>query len=133
MPEGQKLLQDTATSINGVPREPSQTSFFPIGHISLDPRDKEAEKLNLDMPNTGVYWIKTFFVLQSMQSQGIGRAAMDEVESMAVTEPLWAQTLMLDTVTKDDQMREDFAKAAYGAVPKVRSLAFCLVKRTYNK
>lgn len=129
MPEGQKMLHDTATSINGVPREPSQASFFPIGHISLDPRDKEAEKINLDMPTTGVYWIKTFFVLQSMQNQGIGRAAMDEVESIAVTEPLWAKTLMLDTITKDDQMREEFAKAAYGTIPKVRTLTFRLVKR----
>lgn len=103
-----------------MPREPSQAAFVPVGHISLDSRDKDAEKLGLDIPAEGVYWIKTFFVLQSLQSRGIGRAAMDEAESMAVREPLWAKTLMLDTIQKDDQMREDYAKVTYGAVPKVR-------------
>jgi hypothetical protein len=38
-----------------------------------------------------------------MLHSGIGRAAMDEVEAMAVREPLLAKTLMLDTVQKDDQ------------------------------
>jgi hypothetical protein len=33
---------------------------------------------------------------------------MDEVEAMAVREPLLAKTLMLDTVQKDDQKREEF-------------------------
>lgn len=103
-------------------REPSQATFVPIGHISLDSKNKDAERLDLDIPKEGVFWIKTFFVLQSLQSRGIGRAAMDEVESMAVREPLWARTLMLDTVQKEDQMREDFAKATYGVVPKVRFL-----------
>lgn len=115
------MLHDTATSINGVPREPSQAAVIPIGHISLDSKNKEAEQLGLDIPAEGVFWIKTFFVVQSVQSQGIGRAAMDEIESMAVREPLWARTLMLDTVQRDDQIREDFAKATYGAVPKVKS------------
>lgn len=118
--QGQQKLQDTAVAINGVARVPSQTSFFPIGHISLDSKNKDVENISLDIPSTGVYWIKTFFVLQSLQSRGVGRAAMDEVESMAVTEPLWAKTLMLDTIVKDDQVREDFAKATYGTVPKVR-------------
>lgn len=44
---------------------------------------------------------------------------MDEVESMAVREPLLAKILMLDTVQKDDQKREDFAKVTYGGIPKV--------------
>jgi hypothetical protein len=47
---------------------------------------------------------------------------MDEVESMAVREPLQAKTLMLDTVQKDDQKREEFAIATYGGVPKVSEL-----------
>lgn len=44
---------------------------------------------------------------------------MDEVESMAVREPLLAKILMLDTVQKDDQKREDFAKVTYGGISKV--------------
>lgn len=104
---------------------------MPIGHISLDSKNKDAERLDLDIPTEGVFWIKTFFVRQSLQSRGIGRAAMDEVESMAIREPLWARTLMLDTIQRDDQMREDFAKATYGTVPKVRAFMSCLYLDSY--
>ncbi|KAJ5183704.1 hypothetical protein N7492_001320 [Penicillium capsulatum] len=117
--QGNGELQDTATSINAVAREPSQQSFVPIGHISLDSKNADASKLDLDLPQRGVYWVKTFFVSHSFQSQGIGRAAMDEVETMAVQEPLCAQTLMLDTVQKDDQRREDFSAVFYGDPPKI--------------
>jgi GNAT superfamily N-acetyltransferase len=102
-----------------VPRQPSQESFIPIGHISLDSKNPEAESIDLDIPSDGVYWIKTFFVLHSLQGNGVGRAAMDEMEDMAVREPLLAKTLMLDTVERSDQLREDFAKATFGDVPKV--------------
>lgn len=44
---------------------------------------------------------------------------MDEVENMAIQEPLFAKILMIDTVQNDDQKREDFAKATYGRIPKV--------------
>ena len=44
---------------------------------------------------------------------------MDEVESLAAREPLNAKCLVLDTVHRDDQLKEDFAKAFWGAVPKV--------------
>jgi GNAT superfamily N-acetyltransferase len=114
-----EMLEDTATTINTVPRQPTKEKFIPIGHISLDPKNPEAENIGLDIPSEDVFWIKTFYVKQSIQGQGIGRAAMDEVEAMAATEPLLAKTLMLDTVQKDDQKREDFAKAFFGAVPKV--------------
>ncbi|KAJ5937660.1 hypothetical protein N7454_004002 [Penicillium verhagenii] len=76
-------LIDTAASINAVPRQPSQTQFLPIGHISLDSKNEESAHIDLDIPSTGVFWIKSFFVQQSVQGKGTGRAAMDEVESMA--------------------------------------------------
>jgi GNAT superfamily N-acetyltransferase len=115
-------LQDTATAINTVPRQPTEESFIPIGHISLDSKNVEAEHIDLDLPSKNVFWIKTFYIRQHIQGQGIGRAAMDEVESMAVREPLQAKTLMLDTVQKDDQKREEFANATYGGIPKVSEL-----------
>ncbi|KAJ5719844.1 hypothetical protein N7493_006722 [Penicillium malachiteum] len=114
-----ETIQDTATSINAVAREPSQAVFTPIGHISLDSVNPEAKGVELGIPSSGAFWIKTFYVTQCLQSQGIGRAAMDQVEEMAIREPLNAKTLLLDTVEKDDQMREDFAIISYGAVPKV--------------
>jgi GNAT superfamily N-acetyltransferase len=115
----QETLEDTATTIYAVPRQPTKERFVPIGHISLDAKDPESEKIDLDIPSEGVFWIKTFYVSQSVQGQGIGRAAMDEVEAMAVREPLSAKILMLDTVQKDDQKREEFAIATFGSVPKV--------------
>ncbi|KAJ5294150.1 hypothetical protein N7508_008971 [Penicillium antarcticum] len=111
-------IQDTATTINAVARQPTKESFIPIGHISLDSKNVEAEHLDLDLPSGNIFWIKTFYIRQHIQGQGIGRAAMDEVESMAVREPLNARILMLDTVQKDDQKREEFANATYGGIPK---------------
>jgi hypothetical protein len=119
--EKSEKLIDTASSINAVPREPTKIEFIPIGHISLDSKNEEAEKVDLEIPTEGVFWIKTFFVLHSLQGKGVGRAAMDEVEDMAVREPLWAKTLMLDTVERGDQLREEFAKATFGNIPKVRA------------
>ncbi|KAJ5201749.1 uncharacterized protein N7498_006412 [Penicillium cinerascens] len=117
--ESEEVLHDTADSVHGVAREPSQVAFVPIGHISLDSKNKDAEMVGLEIPSEGVFWIKSFFILQSLQGQGIGRAAMDAVELMAAREPLWAQSLMLDTVTGEHQMREDFATSTYGAIPKI--------------
>ncbi|KAJ5514050.1 hypothetical protein N7463_003602 [Penicillium fimorum] len=118
-PKKDEKLQDTATTINAVPRKPTNESFIPIGHISLDSKNPDAEHIEFDLPSENIFWIKTFYVRQSIQGQGIGRAAMDEVEAIAVREPLLAKILMLDTVQKDDQKREEFANATYGGVPKV--------------
>ena len=83
-----------------------------------------AEHLDLSLPNTGAIWIKTLYISNALQSSGLGRAAMDAIEAMATEEPICARTLMLDAVCKEDQMREDFARAFYGYVPKVSSF-FC--------
>lgn len=115
----EEALYDTAESINGAGREASRMAFTPIGHISLDSKNKDAESLGIDIPSERVFWIKSFFILQSFQGEGIGRAAMDEAEGIATREPLWARTLMLDTVTTKHQLREDFAMSTYGSVPKV--------------
>lgn len=112
-------LSDTAQSINAVPRRASHQAFIPIGHISIDSLNPEANHLNLGIPLSGVFWIKTFYVSHTVQGQGIGRAAMDEAEKIAAREPLNAQTLMLDTVERNDQVREEFALATYGSLPKV--------------
>jgi GNAT superfamily N-acetyltransferase len=102
-----------------VTREATQKEFVPIGHISLDSRNPGVEKVGVAGSAPGLFWIKTFFVSGAFQSKGIGRAAMDEVESMAVREPLRATVLMLDVIPGEDQMREEFALATYGCIPKV--------------
>ncbi|KAB8279105.1 hypothetical protein BDV30DRAFT_232984 [Aspergillus minisclerotigenes] len=97
---------------------PTQADFIPIGHISLDSKNKKAEKLDLDISSDNVFWIKSFFILHNLQGKGIGGATMNEIERIATQEPLCAKTLMLDTVERGDQLREEFAKATYGGVPK---------------
>ncbi|OJD33314.1 acyl-n-acyltransferase [Diplodia corticola] len=103
-PKEKDALRDTGASIRGVPRTPSMADIHPIGHISLDQGNSDAADLNLDLPDSGVYWIKNFYISNVLQSGGVGRAAMDMIEAMAVEEPLCAKTLALDTVHVDDQV-----------------------------
>lgn len=114
-------LVDTSSSINGKPVNQSGAQFQPVGHISLDPENVSAKDLELDLPVSGCYWITTFYISTVLQSQGLGSAAMTEVESMASLEPLCAKTLMLDTVLGQDQKREIIANAFWGGIPKVRA------------
>lgn len=98
-----------------MPRAASNRRFIPVGHISLDAgKTSDASQLGIDLPSEGVFWISTFFVTRALQSKGIGRAAMDEIEAMATREPLRARTLMLNTVEKEAQL--DVAEAFF---PKV--------------
>ncbi|PIG87651.1 glucosamine--fructose-6-phosphate aminotransferase [Aspergillus arachidicola] len=117
--EEREELIDTAVSIYAATRQPTQADFIPIGHISLDSKNKKAEKLDLDIPSENVFWIKSFFILHNLQGKGIGGATMNEIERIAIREPLCAKTLMLDTVERGDQLREEFAKATYGGIPKI--------------
>ncbi|PYH98441.1 hypothetical protein BO71DRAFT_344891 [Aspergillus ellipticus CBS 707.79] len=103
----QVALQDTSSSIRGVARTASQASFYPIGHISLDSVNADIEGIDLDLPGEGVYWVKTFYVSRALQSKGLGRAAMDIAESMAIEEPLCATILALDTRHRDTQIEEE--------------------------
>ncbi|KAF4975581.1 hypothetical protein FZEAL_7653 [Fusarium zealandicum] len=116
-PKEKDPLTDTAHSVGGSPRKATQAAIFPVGHISLDTGNAVAGHLNLDLPTRGVYWIKTFYVSKALQSKGIGRAAMDTVESMAVNEPLYAKTLALDTIHKEDSRRQ--VLEATGQLPKM--------------
>lgn len=72
--------------------------IHPVGHISLDDDNLDAKHLGLDLPVEGTYWIKSFFVSKAMQGKGVGRVAMDHIETMAVDEPLCAKILVLDTM-----------------------------------
>lgn len=78
-----------------------------------------ADKVNLDIPKDGLYWIKSFYIEHAFRSQGVGRAAMDIVESMAASEPLCARTLGLDTVST--QTYYNLAESKGEERPKVGS------------
>ncbi|KAF7716585.1 Uncharacterized protein PECH_004394 [Penicillium ucsense] len=111
-------LRDTAQSLKGVSRQPTHVKFQPVGHISLDSDNPGVERVGVTSSAPGMFWIKTFFVSKTVQSRGVGRAAMDELELMATSAPLSARVLVLDVVPGEDQMREDFALATYGTLPK---------------
>lgn len=101
-------LADSAISLGGGPRSPTQYRFSPIGHISLDSVNSDPE---LGDKSKGLYSINTFYISRALQSSGIGRAAMDEIEAMTQREPLNAKTLALLTVANDFPGRDEKLKA----------------------
>lgn len=125
LPQEKEPLYDTATSIRAVSRTPPGTSFHPVGHISLDADNPPTRRLHLPIPEDNLYWIKSLFVSYALQGAGIGRAAMDEVEASAARAPLCARVLMLDTVAKEDQHREEFLAQLPGKPPAVSSADRC--------
>ncbi|KAI5464258.1 hypothetical protein BGZ63DRAFT_148780 [Mariannaea sp. PMI_226] len=117
LPKDAKTLRDTDLHLRGTLRTPSQQLFYPIGHISLDAYNPGADKVGVKIEDRRVYWIKTFYIQHVFRSKGIGRAAMDIVESMAVAEPLCAETLGLDTTSTEDAIMMEIAKT--GKPPKM--------------
>jgi len=98
-------ILDTATTLGGKSREPNpERSFIPVGHISLD---SENEDPNAADPTRGIYRISSFYVSGALQSSGLGRAAMDEIEHLAVSEPLNAKTLTLNTVANEYEGKKE--------------------------
>ncbi|KAH8803187.1 hypothetical protein F5884DRAFT_498661 [Xylogone sp. PMI_703] len=88
-------LLDTASSLGGKPRTPSNTSFLPVGHISLSTDGTNPE---LTDASKGIYYISAFYVSNALQGLGLGRAAMDLVEKAVIDPPLSAKVLTLDTI-----------------------------------
>jgi hypothetical protein len=98
-------IHDTANALGGKPREPNPTKdFIPVGHISLD---TEYETPNLLESKEGQYIIATFYVSNVLQGSGLGRAAMDAVEQMAISKPLFAKTLALSTVANEYKGKDE--------------------------
>ncbi|KAK7211796.1 hypothetical protein V2G26_018974 [Clonostachys chloroleuca] len=119
-PQQETPLQDSCTRIGNMDRLPTGKTFIPVGHVSLDTESPGIEELDLDIPSSGVVWLKTGYVSRALQSSGIGRATMDALEVTAKSEPLYAQILMLDTLSKDDHKREDIANSFFGGkIPQV--------------
>jgi GNAT superfamily N-acetyltransferase len=102
-------LLDTATSLAGKPRTTQRLSesFTPVGHISLDFYNEDP---SLADPSKGIYYISTFYVSRALQGGGLGRAAMDAIERMAIEPPLNARVLALDTLSREQALDDDFWK-----------------------
>ena len=104
-------MTDSAIIFGGQSRLPTNTSFIPVGHISLDRQYEEPEKVADDNLGEGVYWISTFYISKALQKYGLGRAAMDFVEEMAIREPLNAKSLGLSTARNSLELNRERWKA----------------------
>lgn len=95
-----------------------QRSFVPIGHICLGHVSAAYEKYGL-ANDPGVYWISNFYITRALQGSGLGRAAMDTIENIAISEPLCAKILALNAINKEDPEREEKYKALRLTIPPV--------------
>lgn len=99
-------ISDTASTFAGKLRTPTKEVVFnPVGHISLDSNDPT-------QPDT--YEISTFYVSSAIQGGGIGAAAMDVIEAMAISEPLCAKTLKLFTAANENFVGNEERWIAFG-------------------
>ncbi len=121
-------LLDTALSFGGKPRtvpQPQRT-FTPVGHICLGLVPAYYEDVNSPFAE-GSYWISNFYVSRALQFSGLGRAAMDTVESIATSEPLNARMLGLNAINTVDHEGEQKYKALKLPMPPVNLFALHVV------
>ena len=83
-----------------------------MGHVST-----HYETSGFSKNEEGLYGISNFYVSRALQGSGLGRAAMDTVENLAISEPLCAKTLALNAINKDDPDREEKYKALGLTIP----------------
>ncbi|TVY45472.1 hypothetical protein LOCC1_G004978, partial [Lachnellula occidentalis] len=107
---------DTAPTFGAKPRTPTNTPFIPAGHIALTTTYETPGHMD---PIPALYFISNFYIASSLQSSGLGRAAMDLIETLAISEPLNARTLALSTVADDGEGRVEKFKALGREVPSV--------------
>ncbi|KAI9648542.1 hypothetical protein NHQ30_003178 [Ciborinia camelliae] len=120
-PQEKEPIVDSAISFGGKPRDiPSpQRTFIPVGHICLGPPSENYLNLGYVPKTEGFYWISNFYVSRALQGSGLGKAAMDTVENLAISEPLYAKTLGMNAINKVDPVREEKYKALDLVIPPV--------------
>ncbi|KAH8679665.1 hypothetical protein BGZ60DRAFT_400400 [Tricladium varicosporioides] len=112
-------LLDSAFSFGGKPRTIPlpQTSFVPVGHICLGPPSANYINIGYAPNEPGMYWISNFYISRALQGSGLGRAAMDTVEKIAISEPLCAKILGLNAINKEDPEMEEKYSALGLTIP----------------
>jgi len=120
-PLEQEPLLDSALSFGGKPRTIPlpQRTFVPVGHICLGSVLTEYERRGYAKNEEGLYWISNFYVSRALQGIGLGTAAMNTVENLAISEPLNAKILALNAINKIDPEREEKYKALGLVIPLV--------------
>jgi hypothetical protein len=95
-----------------VPREPDGGyTFNPIGHIAVDLRPEENERLG--QPAVGPVWIAGLYISYALQGKGLGKQAMLAAEAIAASPPLNGTSVILDTMAADQQMQPAFLKRVF--------------------
>ncbi|ESZ98758.1 hypothetical protein SBOR_0864 [Sclerotinia borealis F-4128] len=118
-PQESEPLVDSAPSFGGKPRDiPSpQRTFTPIGHICLGLPSEKYLTLGYIPKTEGFYWISNFYISRALQGTGLGKIAMDTVENLAISNPLYAKTLGLNAINKVDPEREEKYKVLDLVIP----------------
>ncbi|KAL2065855.1 hypothetical protein VTL71DRAFT_3525 [Oculimacula yallundae] len=87
-----------------------------VGHISLDsasPNEVQAD------PSKGLYCVTTLCISRAIQSGGLGRAAIEKIESQAVNEPINTKVLSLDTLANSSHGGQDLWRQLNMEVPPI--------------
>ncbi|OAA64032.1 Acyl-CoA N-acyltransferase [Cordyceps fumosorosea ARSEF 2679] len=103
-------LRDTAAQVGRTTRTATGEAFIPIGHIALDEYPKRNVLFGLPM---ATLWIKSLYISTAIQSSGLGRKAMAQVETMAAGAPFRSAALALDT-THPEWHRREGSRRLYG-------------------
>ncbi|KAG5913487.1 hypothetical protein E4U42_001117 [Claviceps africana] len=96
-------LVDSAAGLGAATLTPSRQEFVPVGHIGMEAFPDRNETLGLP-PST--YWVKSLYVSWALQSCGLGRNAMDQLERAASSPPFNCAFIALDTVRSEFQKSE---------------------------
>ncbi|KAG5984804.1 hypothetical protein E4U55_003169 [Claviceps digitariae] len=105
-PEEKEPLVDSATRLGTTTLTPSRKEFIPIGHIAMEAFPDRNEALGLPL---STYWVKSL----ALQSSGLGRNAMDQLERAASSPPFNCTFLALDTIRADAQKSEELLRGLY--------------------
>jgi hypothetical protein len=125
-PSESKPLSDTSLNIGGKTRStPHIPPFIPLGHISLDSRAADPPNGAYDLDDA--YRLTTFYVSRELQGTGLGRAAMDALEHMAISPPLSAKTIALATAADEYEGRTEKHGALGRKLPEVSILLLLLL------
>lgn len=110
-PQENSPIHDTAATLWLTPRVASGAAIHPIGHIALDLRPEEDQRMGL--PGSGVVWIATLYVSWALQRAGMGGEAMKATERLAAQPPLNGTVAVLDVVPTEFHLRDDVVEKVY--------------------
>ncbi|KAF3767624.1 hypothetical protein M406DRAFT_233774, partial [Cryphonectria parasitica EP155] len=130
--DGQKTLywvesqpiHDTAPTHWHLPRTPTNHPFHPIGHIALDLRPDQDRQLGLSSSSSSstdgdtIVWVAGLYVSHTLQAGGFGREVMHLAETIAAQPPLNGRWVVLDTMSREQQLSSTFVKRIYLAQGK---------------